>query len=73
MNSDALSEVIGLPIQERIRAVQAIWDSVAENPDSVPVTPQQKAILEQRLREYRENPDDVASWAEVERRLRSRD
>ena len=62
-----------MPVAERIRAVQAIWDSVADHPASVPVTPEQKAILEQRLREYRENPDDVASWTEVERRLRSRD
>lgn len=73
MNDDALSDVLELPVPERIRAVQVIWDSVAEQPDLVPVTPEQRAILEQRLREYRENPDGVSTWTEVERRLRSRD
>ena len=73
MNLDALSEVLELPVPERIEAVQAIWDSVAARPDQVPVTPEQRAELELRLREYREAPGGLRSWDEVERRLRSRD
>ena len=73
MTADPLAEVFELPVSERIRAVQAIWDSVAADAERVPVTEWQKAELERRLREYRANPDQGASWDEVEARLRSRD
>ena len=73
MTTDALSEVLELPIADRIKLVQVIWDSVAAQPDQVPVTPEQRAELETRMREYRDAPDDVRPWDEVERRLRSRD
>jgi len=73
MTADPLAEVFELPVSERIRAVQAIWDSVAADAERVPVTEWQKAELERRLRGYRANPDQGASWDEVEARLRSRD
>ncbi len=37
MSAINLSEVLKLPVQERIRIVEAIWDSVAEHPEQARV------------------------------------
>lgn len=67
-----LSEILRLPVSERIDVVQQIWDSVAADADAVPLTPEQREELDRRLKEHEENPDDVVEWSEVERRIRSR-
>ncbi len=67
-----LSEILRLPVSERIDVVQQIWDSVAADADAVPVKPEQREELDRRLKEHQENPDDVVEWNEVEKRIRSR-
>jgi putative addiction module component (TIGR02574 family) len=42
----------GLPVEERIRPVEDLWDSIAEDRRALPVTPDQKAELDRRLRAY---------------------
>jgi putative addiction module component (TIGR02574 family) len=64
-----LDEVLQLPIPERIRIVEAIWDSIAANPEAVELTDQQRAELDRRLEELDKNPDEGSSWAEVRRRI----
>ena len=67
-----LSEILRLPVSERIDVVQQIWDSVAADADAVPLTPEQREELDRRLKDHEENPDDVVEWSEVEKRIRSR-
>lgn len=59
-----------LSTSERLQLVQDLWDSIAAEPDSVPVTEAQQEELERRLSAYREEKDTGASWAEVKERLR---
>lgn len=59
-----------LSTSERLQLVQDLWDSIAAEPDSVPVTEAQQQELERRLSAYREEKDAGASWAEVKERLR---
>jgi putative addiction module component (TIGR02574 family) len=73
MSTDALSEVLDFPIPERIRAAQAIWDSIAAEPDQVPVSAEMRAEIRERLDEYRRNPEAVEPWDEVRRRLGASD
>ena len=72
MSKVDLSEILRLPVSERIDLVQQIWDSVAADADAVPVTPEQREELDRRLKEHEENPQDVVEWDEVEKRIRSR-
>jgi len=67
-----LSEILRLPVSERIAVVQQIWDSVAADADAIPVTPEQREELDRRLKEHQEHLDDVVEWSEVEKRIRSR-
>ena len=44
----SIAEILELPVQERIRLVELIWDSVAAVPDAVEISPEIKAELEAR-------------------------
>lgn len=41
-----------LPIEERIRLVEDIWDSIAADQAELPLTHEQKEELDQRLNAY---------------------
>ncbi len=60
-----------MSVAQRILLVEDIWDSIAENPEAVPLTDSQKKELEKRLNSYYENPEAGASWAEVKENILS--
>lgn len=41
-----------LPIEERIRVVEDLWDSIAADQKALPLTAEQKAELDRRLDAY---------------------
>ncbi|MBL8830442.1 MAG: addiction module protein [Planctomycetaceae bacterium] len=61
-----------LSIAERIALVEEIWDSVAEERDSLPLTSAQREDLQHRLDESLAYPECGADWEEVFQRLRSK-
>ena len=69
MKHVSLSDVLELPVEERIRLVSAIWDSIAEAPEAVEVTPEQKAELDRRLKAYQADPGAGSPWDEVKARI----
>lgn len=69
MKNISISDILQLPVQERIRLVELIWDSVAAIPEAVEISPELKAELEARLAEFEENPDAGFSWEQVKSRL----
>lgn len=59
-----------LSVSERIQLVEDIWDSiVAENPESVQLTPAQRAELKRRLDAHDADPSSAVSWDEVRSEL----
>ena len=69
MENVNISDVFQLPIEERIRLAQAIWDSVASSPDQVPLTATQIKELDRCYDEYLNDRDEGSSWSEVKDRL----
>jgi putative addiction module component (TIGR02574 family) len=65
MSSKALDEALRLPVSERIRLVEAIWDSVVAESAAVPVTDAQKAELDRRLADAEKNPTAQRPWTDV--------
>ena len=65
MNSKTLSDVLELPLEERIKLVEEIWDSIVEFPEAIPLSEDQKKELDRRLELYRKNPNDTMSWDKV--------
>lgn len=70
MNSISIADILELPVQERIRLVELIWDSVAAVPEAVEISPALKAELEARLKDFEANPEAGYSWDQVKSRLK---
>jgi putative addiction module component (TIGR02574 family) len=64
-----LSDVLELPVSERLRIVWLIWDSIAEAPEALQLTEEERVELDRRLREYEKNPHDGSPWADVRGRI----
>lgn len=51
-----------LPSDEKIRLVQELWDSIAEEVARLPLTESQRRLLDERIEEHERNPEDVEPW-----------
>ena len=72
MSRFRLSDVLELPLSERLKLVEAIWDSIAEAPETLQLTEEERTELDRQLREYEKNPNDGSPWSEVRERIRNR-
>ncbi len=70
MKPELFAEILALPVAERMRLVEAIWDSIAAVPDALPLTQWQKDELDRRLVEFEADPDSGATLEEVFARIR---
>jgi len=70
MNTITIADILELPVQERIRLVELIWDSVAAVPEAVKISPALKIELEARLAEFVANPEAGYSWEQIKSRLK---
>ncbi|MBM4310247.1 MAG: addiction module protein [Deltaproteobacteria bacterium] len=70
MSTLVKADVLSLSIPERIQLVEDIWDTIAECPDEIRLSDEQKAELDRRLDAYHRNPGEGAPWAVVRERIR---
>ena len=50
---------------EKIRLVQELWDEIAEEVSRRPLSESQRRLLDERLADEEQNPDDVEPWAKA--------
>lgn len=67
-----LKQITALSIQDRIRLVQAILDSIAAEQDYLDLTDSQRQELDRRIDDYEANPDNVLTWEEVKASVKAR-
>ena len=67
----ALNEITALSIEDRIRLVQAIWDSIAAEQAYPDLTEVQKRELDRRITDYEANPDNILTWEEIKASIKS--
>lgn len=60
-----LADVLRLPPEQRLQIVEAIWDSLAETPETLPISDDLKQELDRRLAAYHADPSSARPWAEV--------
>lgn len=72
MNRAIVAEILELPVAERMRLVEVIWDSISAAPESLPMTQWQRDELDRRLAEYEADPASGSSLEEVFARIRQR-
>ncbi len=61
--------LLELPVEERLKLVEALWESVAECPEALELTVAQKEELDRRLAAYERDPGAGVPWAELKQRL----
>ncbi len=60
-------EIFELSAEERLSLIESLWVSLS--PAEVPVPEEHRQLLEQRLEDHRQNPDDSVSWEELSNEL----
>ena len=64
-----MDEILELPVAERLRLVEIIWDSIAAVPEAVPVSDELKVELDRRLAEFEADPEAGSPWEEARERI----
>lgn len=70
MKQDLVAEILALPVEERVRLVEAIWDSISAVPEALPLSQWQREELDRRLAEFEADPEAGSTLEEVFARIR---
>ena len=60
-----VEEAKKLSVSDRIRLVEEIWDTIAEETEAFELTDAQKQELDRRLEWVRKNPSQGRTWDEI--------
>jgi putative addiction module component (TIGR02574 family) len=55
-----------LPLAEQIELCRHLWDGIVGSHD---LTPGEAELIDRRLQDHLDNPEDVISWEEMEAKL----
>ncbi len=69
MEDASIGSVLELPVDQRLRLVQVIWDSIVQDPSALPLSDADRAELDRRLEAFKRDPSSGRSWEEVKARL----
>lgn len=65
-----LNAITALSVEDRIRLVQSIWDTIAAEQAYPELTDVQKQELDRRITDSESNPDNVMTWEEIKASLK---
>ena len=67
-----LEEALKLPVAERRKLADDLYESIESSPEAFSLTPEQEAELARRIEDYEKNPGGNFSWEEVEAEVLAR-
>jgi putative addiction module component (TIGR02574 family) len=70
MANVSLPEILQLSVTERLQIATAIWESIAAEPDSLPLTEEQRKEVLRRSEAHRNNPEEAIALEESLERIR---
>ena len=65
MSETDVAEILKLPVEERLRLVELIWESLSAAPDAVPLSDAHRAAIDEELADHRRDPNDVLTLEQV--------
>ncbi|SMO92527.1 addiction module protein [Gracilimonas mengyeensis] len=65
MEDTLIKEISRLNKNEKIKLVEALWDSIASDPEDVAVPEHHKSILEERLKTLDEDTANGKPWDQI--------
>lgn len=72
MKQITATDALALSIPERIQLVEDIWDTIANEPEEIELTAEEKRRIDERLDAYHRNPDLGSPWEDVYKRIVSK-
>lgn len=60
-----------MSVEDRLALVEEIWDSIANVNGDLPLTPEQKDLLDRRIADLDANPANVLTWEQIKEHVRS--
>lgn len=61
-----LSALLELSPDEKLDIIEALWESLSQSPELIPIHDWQKRELDRRQAEYEANPESLLTWEEVQ-------
>ena len=68
INDVLISQVKSLSITERIELIGVVWETLS--PSDMPVSAKDMDLLDARLADMEQNPEEQSPWSEVQARLK---
>ena len=68
--ASVIDEVGSWPVEDRLRLIEEVWESLSSTTKAVTLTEAQKQDLQSRLDAHRHDPNAGIPWEEVEASLR---
>lgn len=65
MENALIKELLQLNKNEKMLLVEALWDSIASDPDQVEIPEHHKTILEERLKTLEQDKLNGSSWKDA--------
>ena len=66
MSAQAITESFRrLPTEAKVRLLQDLWDEVAGESAGMPLSEAHRQLIDERLRQHEDNPEDVQPWKQV--------
>ncbi len=69
---NALLPLDKMTTEEKLRAVETIWDDLCRNENQIPVTDWQKELLDERQRQVAIGQAKYDDWETAKQRIRTR-
>ena len=69
--NETLSELTSLPVPDRLRVVESLWNSI-DSDTPVSVSPEQRDEINRRVDAHEANASELITWEQVLDRLRTR-
>ena len=67
IDKSLIAKVIDLSPADRLELIGTVWDSLPHC--EIPITNAEKALLDVRLADMEQNPNDESPWSDVKARL----
>jgi putative addiction module component (TIGR02574 family) len=64
-----IPQIQELTKEEKLQLVEDLWDAIAALPDDLPVSDEEKALLDKRWRTHSESPADSLTLEDFKKRL----
>lgn len=62
--TELFEQAKSLPFAQRLELAQTLWDDIMQSSECE-LSPEEAAVIDERLREHEANPEDVVPWEEV--------